>query len=346
MLTRAAAVLAVVCSIGCSRGGQSGTGGAGRGGNPGGGNPVGGNGGNPVGGSGGSSSVAGNGGSHTDAGTGGTAANADAGNGGAAGHADGGNPAALIATEFVSYHSATFFDQPCTTGCSSSLDIGANGNISNSAGASATLSDDDLRTFASWAVSQEHIDALQAHACGQVADGGVSVIVEIRPGIFVNGANVAGCLGGPIGAVEMLANHLASEYLSGGSPPSPSDPQIAHPELTAKIDWSKLTFQDLQLRSSGTSPAGEIGADGTIYGPGTTSGPKLDAATLAELERQATSLDLVAAWPGTCAPASDTDELQVFLSTGVLLQTGTQGCTDGPVTALENLLISAVQSLP
>jgi hypothetical protein len=156
----------------------------------------------------------------------------------------------------------------------------------------------------------------------------------------VKGGSVFGCAGA-IGAVESLALALAAQYLSGGTAAQLPDPGIVHPELAAKIDWNKLSFADLELSS-----VGEIGPDGTIYGPGLSTGPTLDPATLADLQRQATSLDLVAAWPGSCPPASTTSNLQLELSPAIVLQTGTQGCAEGPITALEDLLRSAVDSLP
>jgi hypothetical protein len=321
-LIRGAALVALAWSIGCSSSGQGG---------------VGGQGGAAPGGAGGNAAIGGVAGTNQpDAGPGG------GGGGGGVGNAGGGNAAALVSTQFVSYAYSEFFDQPCTSNCSDGLSITADGTISTSTGGSTKLSDQDLRTFASWAISQEHIDALQAHDCGQVADGSITVSVGIRPGIAVNGGNVAGCLGvGAIAAVKSLAFDLAAQYLSAGAAAQLPDPGIVHPELAAKIDWSKLSFSDLELSS-----AGEIGPDGTIYGPGLSTGPTLDPATLADLRRQATSPDLVAAWPGSCAPASMTSNLQLELSPAIVMQTGTQGCADGPITALENLLLSAVDSVP
>jgi hypothetical protein len=322
-LIRGASTVALALSIGCSSGGPAGAGGQGGGG---------------PGGAGGSAGLGGAAGTNQpDAGTGG--AGVDAG-GSDAGNADGASVAALVSTQFVSYAYSEFFGQPCTSNCGDGILIDADGTISTSTGGSAKLSDQDLRTFASWAISQEHVEALQVHTCGGAADGNATVSVGIRPGITVKGGSVFGCAGA-IGAVESLALSLAAQYLSGGTAAQLPDPGIVHPELAAKIDWNKLSFADLELSS-----VGEIGPDGTIYGPGLSTGPTLDPATLADLQRQATSLDLVAAWPGSCPPASTTSNLQLELSPAIVLQTGTQGCAEGPITALEDLLRSAVDSLP
>jgi hypothetical protein len=324
-LIRGTALVALAWSIGCSSSGQGGAGGEGGG---------------APGGAGGSAALGGAAGTNQpDAGTGGAGGGAG---GGGVGNAGGGNAAALVSTQFVSYEYYLSFDQPCTTGCTTTLTITPDGTISTStagsATKSATLSDQDLQTFAAWAISQEHIDALQADDCPPLADGVTGVSVGIRSGISVtvrDGCSVA------IMAVTDFAQGLATQYLSGGATATLPVPGIVHPELAAKIDWSKLSFSDLELSS-----VGEIGPDGTIYGPGLYTGPILAPATLADLQRQATSLDLVAAWPGSCAPASITSNLQLELSPAIVMQTGTQGCADGPITALENLLRSAVDSLP
>jgi hypothetical protein len=181
---------------------------------------------------------------------------------------------------------------------------------------------------------------LQVPPCKPVADGDASVFVGVRPGILVRGLGIAECAGA-IRAVSSLAEALASQYISGGSTAVLPVPGIAHPELAAKIDWSQLTFSNLSLDTSGA-----IGADGTVFGPDGVAAQRVTPTALAELQRQATDPALVAAWPGTCAAPNVASDLEFELAPGIALETGTQGCTTGPITSLESLLLSAVATLP
>ena len=247
---------------------------------------------------------------------------------------------ALISAQFVSYEYSESLDEPCQTNCDSSLTITADGAISNSSGLRATLSARDLQTFAAWAISQEHLDALQVDRCPQMEDGWTSVSVGIRPGIWVQTGFGEGC-GAAVTEVTAFAESLASRYLYGTSAAVPPASGIVHPEVVGKVDWSKLTFSSLQIPSVGT-----ITGDGTVYRPGQISGAKLDPAKLAELQRQATSPELLAAWPGSCAPDGALSDLSLGLAPEIQMATAAGACPDGPIRALEDLLADAVAAVP
>jgi hypothetical protein len=237
--------------------------------------------------------------------------------------------------------------------CSSSTSsIAADGTITGPSGAVAKMSDDDRRTFAAWAISDEFVAALrQPTGCGQSADGGETAQVEIGPGIFVGGSDDVSECSGAIATVIGRAGDLERKYLGDGTAVPSDGPVIAHPERGATILWDGLAFGDLQFsRCASGDVCGEIGPDGTVYsnvsdGISFIQGP-IDPTIWDQVRREATSPALIDGWPMGCAPADNVaPSLQIDLTPGIRLVTGTSGCADGPITTLEDLVRSAIRSL-